>query len=166
MRGMENVWKALIAACLAALGAYLRQLATPLAVLIAVMVLDYISGMIAAVRTHTLDSRIGILGILKKVSYLGIVAVGMVLDYLIQMLGGEFGVQLEGTYFVGLLVIIWLIINECISILENTDEAGGPVPPFVAALLKRLKRHTENIAGEDSSSAGEESHSAGDEVDE
>ena len=60
MRGMENVWKALIAACLAALGAYLRQLATPLAVLIAVMVLDYISGMIAAVRTHTLDSRIGI----------------------------------------------------------------------------------------------------------
>ncbi|MBQ7737288.1 MAG: phage holin family protein [Oscillospiraceae bacterium] len=145
---MENGWKILIAAALAALGAYLRQLAVPLAVLLTVMVLDYISGMIAAIRTGTLDSRIGLMGILKKVSYLLIVAVGMVLDYLIQMLGGEFGVQLEGTYIVGLLVIFWLIINECISILENVDEAGGPVPPFVAAMLKRLKRHTEDIAGE------------------
>lgn len=146
--GMENGWKILIAAVLAALGAYLQQLAAPLIVLIVVMVLDYISGMIAAVKTGTLDSRIGIMGIIKKVSYLLIVAVGMVLDYLIQLLGGKFGLSLEGTYFVGLLVIIWLIINECISILENTDEAGGPVPPFVAELLKRLKRHTETIAGE------------------
>lgn len=146
---MGTGWKVLIAAVLAALGAYLQQLAAPLVVLIVVMVLDYISGMIAAVKTGTLDSRIGIMGIIKKVSYLLIVAVGMVLDYLIQLLGGKFGLSLEGTYFVGLLVIIWLIINECISILENTDEAGGPVPPFVAAMLKRLKRHTEDIAGED-----------------
>ncbi len=145
---MENGWKILVTAVLAALGAYLQQLAAPLAVLIVVMVLDYISGMIAAIRTHTLDSTVGILGILKKVSYLLIVAVGMVLDYLIRMLGGEFGMSLEGTYFVGLLVIIWLIINECISILENTDEAGGPVPPFIRTMLKRLKRHAEETAGE------------------
>ncbi len=145
---MENGWKILIAAALAALGAYLRQLAVPLAVLLAVMVLDYISGMIAAIRTGTLDSRIGLMGILKKISYLLIVAVGMVLDYLIQMLGGEFGLSLEGTYFIGLVVIIWLIINECISILENTAEMGAPVPPFVQKLLERLKRHTEEIAGE------------------
>lgn len=147
------MWKALIAACLAALGAYLRQLAAPLAVLIAVMLLDWISGISAAWKTGTLDSRIGIMGILKKVGYLLIVAVGMVLDYLIHMLAGEFGLVLEGTYFVGLVVIIWLIINECISILENTAETGAPVPPFVQKLLERLKRHTEEIAGENTPSA-------------
>lgn len=142
-----NGWKILIAAVLAALGAYLRQLAAPLAVLIAVMVLDYISGISAAYVNRELDSRIGIMGIIKKVGYLLIVAVGMVLDYLIQMLGGEFGLSMEGTYFVGLIVIIWLIINECISILENTAATGAPVPPFVGELLNRLKRKTENVAG-------------------
>ncbi len=142
-----NGWKILIAAVLAALGAYLRQLAAPLAVLIAVLVLDYISGISAAFVNRELDSRIGILGIIKKVGYLLIVAVGMVLDYLIQMLGGEFGLSMEGTYFVGLIVIIWLIINECISILENTAATGAPVPPFVGELLNRLKRKTENVAG-------------------
>ena len=146
---MENGWKILIAALLAALGAYLQQLAAPMIVLLAVMVLDYISGIISAFKNKQLDSRIGLLGILKKVGYLLIVAVGMVLDYLIHMLGGEFGLSLEGTYFVGLVVIIWLIINECISILENTAEMGAPVPPFVGELLNRLKRHTEDIAGEE-----------------
>ena len=141
-----NGWKILIATVLAALGAYLQQLAAPLAVLIAVMVLDYISGISAAWKTRQLDSRIGLVGIVKKVCYLLIVAVGMVLDYLIQMLGGEFGLSLEGTYFVGLVVIIWLIINECISILENTAEMGVPVPPFVGELLNRLKRKTEDVA--------------------
>lgn len=144
-----NGWKILIAAVLAALGAYLQQLAAPLAVLIVVMVLDYISGISAAWKTKTLDSRVGLVGIVKKVCYLLIVAVGMVLDYLIQMLGGRFGLSMEGAYFVGLVVIIWLIINECISILENTAEMGVPVPPFVGALLKRLKRHTEEAAGDD-----------------
>ena len=88
------------------------------------------------------------MGILKKVCYLLIVAVGMVLDYLIAMLGGQFGLQLENVYFVGLLVIIWLIINECISILENCDEMSLPVPGFIGKLLTRLKRHTEEAAGE------------------
>lgn len=70
------------------------------------------------------------------------------MDYLVSMLGGKFGLELQNVFFVGLLVIIWLIINECISILENTDEMGLPVPDFIKALLKRLKKHTEEIAGD------------------
>ena len=141
---------------LAALAAYFQQLLAPLCVLFAVMLLDYISGISSAWVRKQLSSRIGLLGIVKKVSYLLIVAVGMALDYLITMLGAKFGVSLEDSYFVGLLVIIWLIINECISILENCDEMGLPVPAFVGALLKRLKRHTEEIAGEDEHPPDEE----------
>lgn len=146
---MENVWKGLIALISAAVAAYFRELIGPLAVLMLVMVLDYISGISAAWITRQLSSRVGIIGIVKKLCYGLIVAVGMAMDYLVSMLGGKFGVQLENVYFIGLLVIIWLIINECISILENTDEMGLPVPDFVKAMLKRLKKHTEDIAGED-----------------
>jgi toxin secretion/phage lysis holin len=126
----------------------MQQLAASLLVLLGVMVLDYISGISAAWVNRQLSSRIGLIGIVKKVSYLLIVAVGMALDYLIAMLGGRFGVQIHDNYFVGLLVIIWLIINECISILENADEMGLPVPEFIKKLLARLKRHTDEIAGE------------------
>ena len=147
---MENVWKLALAAAMAAIGAYFRELMVPMAVLLFVMVLYYIAGVSAAWVNNSLDSRTGILGIVKKVSYLLIVAVGMALDYLIHLMGGQFGVTLEGSYFVGLLLIVWLIINECISILENADEMGLPVPGFVKALLKRLKRHTEDLTGEDS----------------
>lgn len=145
---MENGIKLLMTAILTAVAAYMQQLAASLLVLIGVMVLDYISGISAAWVTHQLSSRIGLIGIVKKVSYLLIVAVGMALDYLISLLGGRFGVQINDSYFVGLLVIIWLIINECISILENADEMGLPVPDFIKKLLARLKRHTDDITGD------------------
>lgn len=44
------------------------------------------------------------------------------------------------------MVIIWLIINELISILENVAALGGPVPVFLAKLLARLKNTVEKKA--------------------
>lgn len=145
---MANSLKMLMAAILAAVFAYMQQLAASLLVLLGVMVLDYISGISSAWVNHQLSSRVGLIGIVKKVSYLLIVFVGMALDYLIFLLGQKFGVQINDSYFVGLLVIIWLIINECISILENADEMGLPVPGFIKKLLARLKQHTDAISGE------------------
>ena len=45
-------------------------------------------------------------------------------------------------------VIIWLVINELLSILENVSAIGAPVPGFMQALLKKLKVHTEDTAEE------------------
>ena len=39
----------------------------------------------------------------------------------------------------GLLVVIWLIINELISILENLATIGVPLPTFLFKLVGRLK---------------------------
>ena len=39
---------------------------------------------------------------------------------------------------------IWLILNECISILENISEIGVPLPSFLVALIQKLKKTTEN----------------------
>ena len=48
----------------------------------------------------------------------------------------------------GLLVTVWLIFNECISILENVAEIGAPMPPFLVKLIGKLKKTTED-KGED-----------------
>lgn len=63
---MENVWKGLIALVSAAVAAYFRELLGPLAVLMLVMVLDYISGISAAWINRQLSSRVGIIGIVKS----------------------------------------------------------------------------------------------------
>ena len=144
----ENAIKLVLAAAAAALMTYLAQLIIPIAILCAVMLLDYITGVHAAYVKGELSSRVGILGILKKLSYLAMVAVACVIDYIISVAGAQVGVVV-GIKFVALLVVFWLICNELISILENVDEIGGPVPPFVVKLLYRLKGKVEESAPAD-----------------
>ena len=143
----ENVFRAAIVAALALIAAYLGQLIVPLAFLILMMVLDYVTGMAAAWITHTLNSRVGIMGIIKKLLYLVIVCVGCVIDYLISLIGSEVGLEPSAArHYIGLLVIIWLITNEGISILENLAECGLPQPPFIGKLLAHLRSTTESQA--------------------
>ena len=138
----ETTIKAILAAAAAALTAYMGEILVPVLVLCFVMLVDYITGVSAAYITHTLSSRVGLLGILKKLSYLAIVAVACVIDYIISMAGSRLGVTIA-VQFVALLVVFWLIINELISILENVQKAGGPVPPFVGRLLNHLRGKVE-----------------------
>ena len=138
-----NAIKLVLAAAMAALMTYLAQIIIPIGVLCLVMLIDYITGVHAAYVKHELSSRTGILGILKKLSYLAMVAVACVIDYVVASVGSQVGVVVS-IQFVALLVVFWLIINELISILENVDEIGGPVPPFVVRLLYRLKGATED----------------------
>lgn len=55
-----------------------------------------------------------------------------------------FQVDFGGFFFFGLLVTIWLVLNECISILENISQIGVPLPSFLVALIEKLKSTTEN----------------------
>ena len=135
-------WKAIATAALAALAAYFQVLLVPVFVLVGAMVLDYISGIASAWQRSELSSRVGIVGIVKKVLYLVIVAVGMIADYVIALTAEKLGANFEFNY-IGLVVVIWLIINECISVLENVAEMGLPVPAVLDKLLKRLKERTE-----------------------
>jgi toxin secretion/phage lysis holin len=134
-----------LAAAAAALMTYFSQILVPVMVLCFVMLLDYCTGVHAAWVHRELNSRTGILGILKKMSYLALVAVACVIDYVLATVGSGLGLVIT-VQFVALLVVFWLIINELISILENIDKVGGPVPPFVEKLLWRLKGSVEDSA--------------------
>ena len=134
----DNIIQATVSVELGALAAYFNVLLVPLTILIVVMIIDYGTGMAEAYINKTLNSRIGVKGILKKVGYLVLVCVGGVVDYLICAGLASVGIDYS-SYCFGLIVAVWLIINELISILENLSELGTPIPPFLVKIVHRLK---------------------------
>lgn len=145
----ENFLQILFATVTGAIVAYLNVLLVPFLVLVIVMIIDYVTGMAQAYVSHTLNSRIGVVGIIKKISYITAVAVGIVADYLISSALTQVGINLQINYCIGMIVTIWFIINELISVLENLAEIGIPLPKFLVAIVKRLKVVVENKTDED-----------------
>lgn len=98
------------------------------ALLIAV-VLDYITGVCVAIHHHELSSNIGAKGIAKKVSIFALVSVSNIIDvYLLK----------SGTAIRSVTTTFYLV-NECISILENANQVGLPLPEKLANVLLAVK---------------------------
>ena len=135
----ENMFRALFAAALGALAAYAGILLVPLCVLAAVMIIDYATGIAAAWSCKLLSSRVGVKGIVKKVAYLALVAVGMVVDYLISSALLRVGVDIQINYCFGMLISVWLIIHELLAIRENLGKRGIPRPDFLLKAIERLR---------------------------
>ena len=99
------------------------------------MVLDYLTGILKAVYTKTLSSRIGLKGIITKVLYLAIISV-------VVVAGNILGITVTRE------MIFWFFIaNECISIVENTVEVGVPVPKKLKEVLLQLRDQNESKGG-------------------
>lgn len=139
-----------ISAAFAGLMYYLGIVSIPIIMLICAMIIDYITGMSAAWLNSELSSKKGIKGIVKKVSYLALVAVAMIVDWLIFQGLQQINVDLHYSVFFAILVTVWLIINELISVLENLSRMGVPIPNFLKKLINRLK-NTVDEKGDDKS---------------
>lgn len=134
---------------LAWLSAKLGLLGFVLIVLFAAMVLDYLSGMAAAkyeALEHPDDpaygwsSNRGAEGILKKFGYLCVIAVAMIVDYIILHVAAEAGIAVSVKAFFGLLVAVWYILNEALSIIENVGRMDkGIVPEWLMKYIAVLK---------------------------
>ncbi len=143
---MKNFLQALFAGAVGALAAYFNVLLIPLAVLMGAMLIDYITGMAGAAYTGEINSRVGVTGI-----------IGMVVDYLINSALVNIGINFRIYYCFGMIITIWLIINELISILENLGELKIPLPKFLVNTIKSLKGRVEDAAdGKHYSDGGEE----------
>lgn len=139
----RNLLQGVTAAAFAAVGTYFRQLGFPFVLFVAVMALDYASGMAKAWYQHSLSSKVGVKGFVKKICYMLAVAVAVVVDFVIQLAAEQTSIDLTGCFFCATLVLIWFILNECLSILENVASIGVPVPEFLLRLIKRLKAGAE-----------------------
>lgn len=105
------------------------------------MVIDIVAGFVCAALFDTsqyskngVSSSALIKGAVRKISILGIVAVGVVIDKIMNM------------DYVRNGVVMYFIATEGISILEHMVVIGLPVPAFVTKMLERLKSDTENEA--------------------
>ena len=101
--------------------------------LLIVVILDYISGVIAAVITHEVNSRKGFAGILKKGLMFCVVAVAHIVD----SATGAGGVLRA-------LTIGFLLANESISVLENCGRCGIPLPKKLLDVLEQLKSNNDD----------------------
>lgn len=140
----QTTIQALITGVLAALTYYFSILAVPTCVLFVVMIVDYLTGMISARKKNEWSSKTGLFGIVKKLCYLFAVVAGGGIDWLIYSGLSLAGIQTNYTIMFGVLITIWLIINEIISILENLTEIGVPLPKFIFSVTRRLKVVAEN----------------------
>ncbi len=128
---------------IAALGAWiLAELGALLPVTIVlgvVMAIDYITGWVKAAMAGTLNSTKGATGLIKKFMYIVTVAVACVADYMITYTAQQFGWDFSTQAYFAILVAVWLIVNEAVSIIENLDEIGVPMPAFLGKIFQRVK---------------------------
>lgn len=134
-----NVIKAILSGAVAAISAKLGILGPMLIALTCVMIVDYITGMLASKKENNISSRVGMWGIVKKMLYIVVVGVGMLMDWLILTTADSMGVHIPLATFFGLLVAVWLIINELISILENLTRLETPMPGFLLTIVQHFK---------------------------
>lgn len=100
--------------------------------LIIIMMIDYITGIASAIYNKKLSSKIGFKGIIKKFSYLCIVALSVVIDNLI----GQNGV-------IRTLVIYFFVANDGLSIIENMAEMDIKLPKKLIDSLEQIKKRGE-----------------------
>lgn len=126
---MNGVFKNILAAVCALCGFFFGDRDGLMIALIGLIVMDYISGVIAAVAEKKLSSEVGAKGIAKKIFMLLIVAVANIVD--INVIG-------EG-HALKSVTVIFYIANECISLIENGGKLGVPVPNKLLEVLEQLK---------------------------
>ena len=142
---MENInaFKAALAALGAALTALWGWFGWVVLAWIGLMLIDYITGSAAALRAGKWSSSTARDGIWHKLGSVVAVIVAAILDVVIgHLLANVPGVELPFTYSVLLcpLVVMWYILTEAGSIIENAGGLGAPVPDWLAKTVESLSQ--------------------------
>ena len=135
-----NAIKNTVLVCLATVGAFISHSLggwdAAMQVLVALMVADYITGVLVAAVWHkssksssgTLNSVAGFKGLLKKCAILALVWIGVLLD------------NATGVNYIRTAVVLFFIGNEGLSLLENIGLMGVPYPACLKNALEQLKQ--------------------------
>ena len=130
-----------------AINGFLGSLAVPFYLLVLTNLLDYVTGIGAAVyRGERVSSETGFHGIAKKVCMWLLVLVGYIVDYIIMSMGQTMHIQFGFDCLVAGAVVFWLLANELISILENVADIGVPMPSFLLKAVELVKEKAEQSA--------------------
>ena len=126
---MYNIFKNIMAGICTVLSFLFGDMEGLMVALVALIILDYISGVIAAAVEKRLSSEAGAKGIAKKIFMLLIVALANIVD--INVIG-------DG-HVLKTVTVVFYICNECISLIENAGRIGVPVPKKLLDVLEQLR---------------------------
>ena len=126
---MDNILKNILAGVCTILSFLFGDMEGLMVALIALIILDYISGVIAAAVEKRLSSEVGAKGIAKKIFMLLIVALANIVE--INVVG-------DG-HVLKTVTVVFYICNECISLIENAGRIGVPVPKKLLDVLEQLR---------------------------
>ncbi len=137
-----NGFKAALAALCAALTALWGWFGWVVVAWIGFMLIDYATGSAAALRAGEWSSKTARDGIWHKLGSVAAVIVAGILDVVIgHLLGNVPGVELPFTYTVLLspLVVVWYILTEAGSIIENAGALGAPFPAWLKKMIASMR---------------------------
>ena len=103
-----------------------------LTVLIWFVVVDYISGVVLAIKQAKLNSRVGFIGLLKKAIIFCVIIIAHLLD------------NLTGFGAIRSMAVLFYISNEGISILENLGKLDVAYPQKLKDILEQLEDKNED----------------------
>ncbi|TVX91773.1 phage holin family protein [Paenibacillus agilis] len=100
---------------------------TLMQVLLMMIIIDYVTGIIAAGVTGTLRSRVGLVGISRKIFIFLIIAIAHQVDL---VLGDQHMLRDASIFF--------YMANELLSIIENAGRMGVPIPSTIKKAIEIL----------------------------
>lgn len=122
-------------AALASFAVYMADLINEVTVvLLFFMFLDMITGILRAWLTKSLNSTLGMAGLIKKFAVFVVLAMTAGIEYFFIHMGQD----TNGLIILG--VASFFIVNEGLSILENCAQMGLPIPPVLYNALDKLNK--------------------------
>ena len=112
-----------------ALGWFIGGLDGFLYALIAFVVIDYLTGLLAAGVQKKLSSEVGFKGIAKKIAIFLLVGIANIIDVDVIQNGTALRTA----------VIFFYLSNEGLSIVENAGNIGLPIPEKLKTMLAQLQ---------------------------
>lgn len=150
---MENInfIKASIVTAIAGVTACLGWFGWLVTAFVVCMTVDWITGSAAAAKAGEWNSKKGREGLWHKTGSIIAVVAAAILDMVIgSIINNIPAVKLPFSYTVMLcpLVIVWYVLTELGSIVENAGKMGAPVPGFLKKMILLFKG-TVDLAADD-----------------
>lgn len=141
---MENIntFKVSLVALGGAVSAVLGWFGWLVVIFIATMVIDYFTGSAAAGKNGEWSSKRAREGLWHKCGSLIAVIVAGLADIVLGLIVNNIPAIVlpwEYTVLICPVVVVWYIITELGSIIENVGELGAPIPSFLRNMIKALK---------------------------
>lgn len=140
-------WKAAVIALIGALTGFWGWFGWLVIGWVICMVVDYITGSLAAAKQGQWSSSMAREGIWHKAGMIVVVIVAAGADLLIALVLANIpAVQLPFTYsgLICPIVLVWYGVTELGSITENAVDMGAPVPGWLTKLLQVSKDAIDN----------------------